>query len=64
MKKYRHFKGSRYEIICQGILESDPDNVDSIMVVYRCLKTGKIWIRPCHEFFGHKNGKRRFTPEK
>ncbi len=57
--KYRHFKGGIYEVICHGVLESDPENPDCDMIVYRG-QDGKIWIRPAYEFHGYKNGVRRF----
>ena len=40
--KYRHYKGSIYEIVCEARLESDP-NV--IMMIYRS-EEGLTWARP------------------
>jgi hypothetical protein len=58
---YRHFKGGIYELISDGILESNMQE----MVVYKSLKDEKIWIRPKKEFFESiiKNEKeiKRFT---
>jgi hypothetical protein len=45
--KYRHYKGGIYEIVCEAMLESDP-NV--IMVVYKS-SGGSIWTRPRDVFF-------------
>ena len=46
--KYRHFKGGRYEILCEAKLEPDPAVT---MVVYRSLADGSIWTREKTVFF-------------
>lgn len=61
--EYRHYKGRTYTVICEGVLESDPENPDSSMVVYQGTD-GKIWIRPSFEFHGYRDGIRRFVPIK
>lgn len=58
--KYKHFKeGGIYTVICEGLLES---NLKS-MVVYES-QDGEVWIRPSVEFYGYKDGMRRFKPIK
>lgn len=52
--RFEHFKGGIYVLICEGQLESDPDNPDAYMTVYRSEETGKIWIRPKVIFNGNK----------
>lgn len=42
MKKYIHFKGGIYSVICEGTLESDNE---TIMVVYQG-NDKYDWIRP------------------
>ena len=46
-KRYRHYKGGIYEIICEARLEADPS---VIMLVYRS-EDGAIWTRPRDVFF-------------
>jgi hypothetical protein len=45
--KYRHYKGGIYEIVCEALLESDPD---VIMMIYKS-EEGLIWARPREVFF-------------
>ncbi len=45
--KYRHYKGGIYELICEALLESDPN---TIMMVYQA-EDGPIWTRPRDVFF-------------
>lgn len=40
---YRHYKGGEYEVIAVGRLS---EQRDAIMVVYRSLERGHVWIRP------------------
>lgn len=40
---YQHYKGDLYEVICVGRLS---EKRDEIMVVYKSLSRGCIWIRP------------------
>lgn len=40
---YVHYKGGTYEVICVGRLS---EQRDQIMVVYRSLSRGHVWIRP------------------
>lgn len=49
--KYKHFKGKIYEVICEGVLESNPNMV---LTVYKSQENGRIWIRPSKEFYGYK----------
>lgn len=45
---WQHKKtGGMYEVICNANLESDPD---TLMVVYRSVRTGERWVRPAAEF--------------
>lgn len=46
--KYRHCKGSIYELVCEARLEPEPD---VIMMVYRSLKDGTVWARRKDVFF-------------
>ena len=47
MRKYQHFKGGIYELLCRATLESDPGIQ---MMVYRAAN-GTIWTRPENVFF-------------
>ena len=40
---YEHYRGGRYEVIAVGRLS---EQRDAIMVVYRSLERGHVWIRP------------------
>ncbi|MEI7842543.1 MAG: DUF1653 domain-containing protein [Gallionellaceae bacterium] len=44
---YQHYKGSRYELVCEAKLESDPA---VILVIYRS-EEGLVWARPREIFF-------------
>jgi len=44
---HRHYKGGKYTVICIGKVEANPRYR---MVVYRCCKTGVVWIRPLGDF--------------
>lgn len=44
---YRHYKGGRYELLCEAKLESDPTVT---LVIYRSAE-GMIWARPREIFF-------------
>lgn len=46
--EYQHYKGGRYELICEAKLESDPSVT---MIIYRSLADGIIWARPQDVFF-------------
>ena len=49
-KKFRHFKGGEYELLC---IAYDSETQQE-MVVYRALYgEGKIWVRPKEMFFGN-----------
>lgn len=39
--------GGLYVIITDGKLEAD----QTLMIVYKALKTGQVWIRPSVEFY-------------
>ena len=43
---YKHYKGGLYELITTANMEND----NSVVVVYRCQKTNKTWVRPIQEF--------------
>ena len=45
-RKFRHYKGGLYELICEATLESDL----TPMIVYRAAD-GTAWIRPKSVFF-------------
>jgi len=47
---YKHFKGGRYEIVCEAIREEDMTEI----IVYKSLAHGQIWTRPKKDFFGIK----------
>ncbi|HEV8677716.1 MAG TPA: DUF1653 domain-containing protein [Candidatus Paceibacterota bacterium] len=43
-KKYRHYKGSEYEVLA---LARSSENIDEELVIYRDLSDAtKIWARP------------------
>lgn len=61
-KRYRHFKGGEYEIVC---IAYDSETQQE-MVVYRAIYGDKkIWVRPKEMFFGEveRDGKvlKRFS---
>ena len=45
-KKYRHFKGHVYEIVCIG---KDAETTNDV-VVYKNVHNGDIWVRDKAEF--------------
>jgi len=56
-KRYRHFKGGIYEVICEARYSEMPME----LVIYRSLDTGLIWARPDWMFYGYtEDGKKRF----
>lgn len=44
--RYRHYKGGRYELVCEAVLEADHTPV----MVYRG-QDGAVWVRPKAAFF-------------
>ncbi|MEW5904973.1 MAG: DUF1653 domain-containing protein [Pseudomonadota bacterium] len=46
--RYRHYKGGRYELVCEAKLEADPTVT---LMIYRSLSDGQIWARPKTVFF-------------
>jgi len=44
---YQHYKGGRYEWVCEAKLESDPSVT---LVIYRSAD-GMVWARPKDVFF-------------
>lgn len=50
-QKYRHFSGEEFEIVCE--LAEHTETLGP-MVVYRSLKTGKLYARPYEIFCGKK----------
>ena len=62
--KYRHYKGSYYELI--GIARHS-ENADELMAVYRALYgEGELWVRPLSMWDEEVNTPegtvKRFTP--
>lgn len=49
---YRHNKrGTTYTFIGEAELQAgQPVLEPTLMTVYRCIKTGKLWVRPAWEF--------------
>jgi hypothetical protein len=45
-KRYRHYKGGIYELVCEAVMEADHAPV----VVYRG-QDGAVWVRPRAAFF-------------
>lgn len=45
-RRYRHYKGGIYELVCEAVLEADHTPV----MVYRGLD-GAVWVRPRAAFF-------------
>lgn len=45
-KRYRHYKGGIYELVCEAVLEADRTPV----MVYRG-EDGAVWVRPRAAFF-------------
>lgn len=54
--KYKHFKGSTYEVLGVGIHTETKEQ----MVVYKEENTQQLWIRPLHNFLEEveKDGKK------
>jgi hypothetical protein len=46
LKRYRHYKGGLYELVCEAVLEADHTPV----MVYRG-QDGVVWVRPRQAFF-------------
>lgn len=59
--RFRHYKGSMYDLVCEATMESDHTPI----IVYRA-PDGSIWCRPKHVFFEQikVDGQmvQRFTP--
>lgn len=53
---YKHYKGNFYQFLEEGKHSETNEEV----VIYKDLKTDKIWVRPKELFFGEVNGKKRF----
>lgn len=45
-RRYRHYKGGIYELVCEAVMEADHAPV----VVYRG-QDGSVWVRPRAVFF-------------
>ncbi|CAN7498146.1 DUF1653 domain-containing protein [Massilia sp. LjRoot122] len=45
-RRYRHYKGGIYELVCEAVLEADHTPV----MVYRG-QDGAVWVRPRAAFF-------------
>ena len=45
-KRYRHYKGGIYELVCEAVMEADHTPV----MVYRG-QDGAVWVRPRAAFF-------------
>jgi DNA polymerase-3 subunit epsilon len=46
IRKFKHYKGGLYELVCEAIQESDLSSV----IVYKSYD-GRIWTRPKEVFF-------------
>jgi hypothetical protein len=46
LRRYRHYKGGVYELVCEATLEAD----GSLVMVYRGAD-GVTWVRPRLAFF-------------
>ena len=52
MRIFQHVAtGLHYELLCGAVHEEKSDDV---LVVYRSISTGVIWVRPKTEFFDGK----------
>jgi len=49
-KKYKHFKGKDYRVIC---IAKDCENPEKILVVYES-EENQIWVREINDFLGTK----------
>lgn len=59
MLENQHYKGDNYYVITMGKMAETGE----LMVVYKNLFGGQVWIRPYEEFFGEADkGKRPFAP--
>jgi hypothetical protein len=55
---YKHFKGGLYEILHNGYSSEDV----SLQVIYQCVCTKEVWVRPLTEFLDIlEDGRQRFT---
>ena len=45
-KKYRHFKGHMYKVLCIG---KDSETLKEV-VIYRNIDTNEVWVRPLDMF--------------
>ncbi|KFI08686.1 DUF1653 domain-containing protein [Massilia sp. BSC265] len=45
-RRYRHYKGGIYELVCEAVMEADHTPV----MVYRG-QDGAVWVRPRAAFF-------------
>lgn len=44
-------RGTTYEVVGRATLQTDtPLTDDAPVAVYRCDRTGKLWVRPVEEF--------------
>lgn len=57
MKRYRHYKGGLYELVCEAVLEADHTPV----MVYRG-QDGAVWVRPREAFFETVEVDGKFLP--
>lgn len=50
---WKHKKrGTTYDILAHGILQMSDKQYDMMeVVVYECLETGQVWVRPETEFY-------------
>lgn len=60
MNMYKHFKGGIYTLLLDTVF--DADDPTRHLVIYSSLVDGQRWARSAGEFFGMKDGVRRFAP--
>lgn len=55
---YRHYKGGLYEVLHMA----RHSETEELLVVYRSLSEGSVWVRPAAMFVEQVNGQPRFAP--
>jgi hypothetical protein len=54
--RYRHYKGGLYQVLHLA----RHSETEELLVVYRSLAQGGVWVRPAAMFSEHVNGRPRF----